>query len=242
MQIHVHEGRLRSATCFPAHNRRDVSLHDVGLPHEGLRHVDAPHIRFIRVLVFERPVIDFYRRHSLCEDGLQHLACFLSGSLGLIVHDHPRICWRLLNDLFVLVLTDLHKRNKARKNAFLCRLSFHVQALPDCRAGQHLCNGVLARWPIHREPGGLFTDCSLQLVRVQRTSGSAAVASLVEVGDEFSRICEILLLLQVVHGTQQPLELAPAEHEDFDLGHACHGCCSRLVLEKRAFSEEVPRV
>ena len=36
------------------------------------------------------------------------------------------------------------------------------------------------------------------------------------------------LLLQVVHGTQQPLELAPAEHEDFDLCGRAQNCADQL--------------
>ena len=47
------------------------------------------------------------------------------------------------------------------------------------------------------------------------------------------------LLLQVVHGTQQPLELAPAEHEDFDLcGKSAKLCRSigRGADHRRIFS------
>ena len=39
------------------------------------------------------------------------------------------------------------------------------------------------------------------------------------------------LLLQVVHGTQQPLELAPAEHEDFDLFRNCTAQYGSVRLE-----------
>mmetsp|Transcript_6978 Transcript_6978/g.15141 ORF Transcript_6978/g.15141 Transcript_6978/m.15141 type:complete len:219 (-) Transcript_6978:528-1184(-) len=58
VQVHIHEGWLGPPPRLPTHDWRDVLPHDVGLPHQRLRQLQAKHVRRIVVKVDDTSVVD----------------------------------------------------------------------------------------------------------------------------------------------------------------------------------------
>mmetsp|Transcript_128337 Transcript_128337/g.348354 ORF Transcript_128337/g.348354 Transcript_128337/m.348354 type:complete len:591 (+) Transcript_128337:274-2046(+) len=244
VQVGVHVEGLGPSPRLPAEHGGEVLAHDVDFSEHLLGQVEAPYRRGgpildVTVLVCDRRVVDLVLQRL--QGLLQSLAGLVPARPGLVVHRKSSIFRGVLDLLLVLVVADLHEGDKAGEDALLRGLPLDVEPLADGDAAQHERDGRRAGGPVDSEPCRLALRLQVRLLpppELQRAVRAAGIALVVEVRDELPRVRQVLGLLHLLHGPEEPLELPPRQNHHLQLRDGSYGRPALLILDQRDLAED----